>query len=166
MNYDNFFANHDYTPPPFNSVILQRLVFFLNMDDMEGAYTYLYSIRSDLRLSAALEEAINSDLFYTPIQKEQAIQYIRDRLGSPAQSRTHVGMVKKQTKKMTPEQKEKMKQKKALAKEKEKARKLKEKEKARKLKEKEKERARKEKLRNKKMMLKGGNGMCSLNSCM
>ena len=145
MDYDNFFANYPYNPPPFNSVILQRLVFFLNMDDMEGAYTYLYSIRSDLRLSAALEEAINSDLFYTPIQKEQAIQYIRDRLGSPAQSRTHVGMVKKQTKKMTPEQKEKMKQKKALAKEKERARKLKEKEreKARKLKEKEKAKAQK-----------------------
>ena len=37
MNYDNFFANHDYTPPPFNSVILQRLVFFFN---------YLNSINS------------------------------------------------------------------------------------------------------------------------
>ncbi len=138
MNYDNFFANHDYNPPPFNSIILRRLVFFLNMDDMEGAYTYLYSIKSDFRMSAALEEAIHSNLFYTPHQKEKAIEYIKDRLGIPGEKKTHVGMVKKQTKKMTPEQKEKLKQKKALAKEKEKARKLKEKEKerARKLKEK------------------------------
>jgi len=149
MDYDTFFANHTYTPPPFNSVILQRLVFFLNMDDMEGAYTYLYSIRSDLRLSAALEEAINSNLFYTPHQKETAIEYIKYRLGAPGDKKTYIGMVKKQTKKMTPEQKEKLKQKKALAKEKEKARKLKEKEKERARKLKEKEKARNKKILNK-----------------
>jgi len=80
--------------------------------------------------------------------------------------------------KMTEEQKEMMKQKKAekkareaakkaADKEKEKARKEKERERARRQKEKEREQLRKEKLRNKKMMLKGGNGgMCSLNSCM
>ena len=32
---------------------------------------------------------INSDLFYTPIQKEQAIQYIRDRLGALGLVRTY-----------------------------------------------------------------------------
>ena len=79
--------------------------------------------------------------------------------------------------KMTDEQKEKMKQKKAekkareaakkaAEKEKEKKRKEKERERARRQKEKEKEQASKEKLRNKKMMIKGGNGMCSLNGCM
>lgn len=157
MNYDNFFANHDYTPPPFNSVILQRLVFFLNMDDMDGAFNYLDSINSLGLLKAAEVEAVESNLFYTPHQKEQAIEYIRLRLRNFSRQLSTVGMVKKQPKKMTPEQKEKMKQKKALAKEKERARKLKEKEreKARKLKEKEKEKARKlkekEKLRNKKI---------------
>lgn len=77
--------------------------------------------------------------------------------------------------KMTDEQKEKMKQKKAEKKareaakkavEKEKNRKEKERQRARRQKEKEKEQASKEKLRNKKMMIKGGNGMCSLNGCM
>jgi hypothetical protein len=65
-------------------------------------------------------------------------------------------------------EKEKEKERKLKEKEKEKARKLKEKEKekARKLKEKERALKEKEKLRNKKMMLKGGNGMCSLNGCM
>ncbi len=135
MNYDNFFANHDYVPPPFNSVILQRLVFFLNMDDIDGVFNYLNSINSLGVLKAAEVEAVKSNLFYTPHQKEQAIEFIRIRLRDFSRQLSTVGMVKKQTKKMTPEQKEK-------------------------------ERARKEKLRNKKMMLKGGNGMCSLNSCM
>ncbi len=147
MNYDNFFANNNYVPPPFRSVVLQRLVFFLNMDSMDGAFDYLDSINSLGVLKAAEVEAVESNLFYTPHQKEKAIEYIRIRLRDFSRQLSALGMVKKQTKKMTPEQKEKMKQKKALAKEKEKARKLKEKEKARKLKE-------KEKLRNKKIQNK------------
>jgi hypothetical protein len=119
------------------------------MDDIDGVFNYLNSINSLGVLKAAEVEAVKSNLFYTPHQKEQAIEFIRIRLRDFSRQLSTVGMVKKQTKKMTPEQKEKMKQKKALAKEKEKARKLKEKEKARKLKEKEREKAKAQKLKKK-----------------
>jgi hypothetical protein len=94
-----FFANYAYNPPPFNSVILQRLVFFLNMDDMEGAYDYLYSIKSDFQMSAALEEAIHSNLFYTPHQKETAIEYIKYRLGAPGEKKHILVWLKNKRKK-------------------------------------------------------------------